>query len=217
MNDTRNSVQSDKLAIRELIEGWAVWRDAGDWERFATVWHDDGWMMTTWSKTSAKEFMARSRAAFERGLEVMHALGGSVIDVAGERAIAQTKAEIMQRAEVHGVEVDVECKSRFVDAFEKRNGRWGLVFRQPVYELDRMTTVNPGDTVKLDSAMLAEYPRGYRHLAYLQRTQGMTVYQNLPGTRGPEIAALQAAMARWLAGEAVDFVGDQALIQNSQK
>jgi len=29
---------TDKLLIRELIERWAVWRDAGDWERFATVW-----------------------------------------------------------------------------------------------------------------------------------------------------------------------------------
>ena len=24
----------DRLAIRELVENWAVWRDAGDWERF---------------------------------------------------------------------------------------------------------------------------------------------------------------------------------------
>jgi hypothetical protein len=29
----------NKLLIRELIERWAVWRDAGDWERFATDGH----------------------------------------------------------------------------------------------------------------------------------------------------------------------------------
>ncbi len=34
----------DRLAIRDLVENWAVWRDAGDWERFGSVWHDDGWM-----------------------------------------------------------------------------------------------------------------------------------------------------------------------------
>jgi len=28
----------ERLAIRELVENWAVWRDAGDWERFRTVW-----------------------------------------------------------------------------------------------------------------------------------------------------------------------------------
>ena len=26
---------ADRLAIRELVENWAVWRDAGDWERSA--------------------------------------------------------------------------------------------------------------------------------------------------------------------------------------
>lgn len=26
---------ADKLEIRELIENWAIWRDSGDWHRFA--------------------------------------------------------------------------------------------------------------------------------------------------------------------------------------
>src|ERR1043166_4667243 len=34
----------DRLTIRELIESWAMWRDAGMWERLRTVWHDDGRM-----------------------------------------------------------------------------------------------------------------------------------------------------------------------------
>lgn len=32
----------ERLTIRELVENWALWRDSGDWERFRTVWHDDG-------------------------------------------------------------------------------------------------------------------------------------------------------------------------------
>jgi hypothetical protein len=35
-------------AIRQTIENWVVWRDSGDWDRFATVWHPDGHMMATW-------------------------------------------------------------------------------------------------------------------------------------------------------------------------
>jgi hypothetical protein len=34
----------DRLAIEALVDNWAVWRDAGDWERFRSVWHDDGRM-----------------------------------------------------------------------------------------------------------------------------------------------------------------------------
>src|SRR5215217_4734138 len=81
----------DRLAIRDLIENWAVWRDAGDWARFRTVWHDDGRMMATWFQGSADEFIRVSREGFEKGVSILHFLGGTAIDLAGARAIAQTK------------------------------------------------------------------------------------------------------------------------------
>mgnify|MGYP001290690757 CR=1 FL=1 len=56
----------DRLAIRELIENWVVWRDAGDWERFRTVWFDDGLMMATWTQGTADEFIAMSKAGWSR-------------------------------------------------------------------------------------------------------------------------------------------------------
>lgn len=195
------ATDADRRQIRDLIESWAVWRDAGEWDRFASVWHDDAWMKTTWSRSPATDFMARSRAAFERGSEILHMLGGSVIDIAGLRAVAQTKVEITQRAEVHGVLVDVQCKARFVDAIEKRDGRWGIVFRQPVYDLDRMSPVDPSKSLKLDEAVLGQFPIGYRHLAYLQCEQGMEVYRDMPVTRGPAVEALRQQMDRWLGGE----------------
>ena len=40
-----NVVAADEKAlIREVIENWVVFRDAGNWDGFRTVWHDDGWM-----------------------------------------------------------------------------------------------------------------------------------------------------------------------------
>ena len=81
----------DRLRIREVIENWALWRDAGDWERFRTVWHAEGRMMATWFQGSADAFIAASRAGFERGVRILHFLGGSAIDVSGARALAQTK------------------------------------------------------------------------------------------------------------------------------
>jgi len=29
-----NDLTADKLAIRETVENWVMWRDAGDWEHF---------------------------------------------------------------------------------------------------------------------------------------------------------------------------------------
>ena len=135
----------DRLEIRELLENWVIWRDAGDWERFATLWHDDGRMIATWFQAGAAEFI--------------------------------------------------------VDALEKRDGRWGIVLRQPVYELDRMTTVEPNATLKLDPHLLQSFPEGYRHLAYLQTQMGFQINHTLPGTRGFEIEALGTRMQQWLDGD----------------
>src|SRR6202051_5032474 len=92
----------DTLAIKEVVENWAVWRDAGDWERFRTVWHPEGRMMATWFQGSAERFIEVSREGWNKGVSILHFLGGSSIDVAGARAIAQTKMTISQRAEVDG-------------------------------------------------------------------------------------------------------------------
>ena len=54
---------SDRQLIRYLVENWAVWSDAGDWERFATVWHDDGFMMATWFQGPAASSSASAAKA----------------------------------------------------------------------------------------------------------------------------------------------------------
>jgi hypothetical protein len=194
----------DRLAIHELLQNWVIWRDAGDWDRFATVWHEDGRMNATWFQADAAEFIAGCRKGFDAGIIGLHSLGAISVEVQGTRAIAQSKMQIVQRGEIDGVEVDVTCLGRFVDALEKRDGRWGIVFRQPVYELDRMTPVNPAHVPLLDQKLLDSFPVGYRYLAYLQSKVGFAVYNNLPGTRGPEIAALNARMMLWLRGASAD-------------
>lgn len=192
----------DRLAIRDLVENWAVWRDAGDWERFATVWHEEGWMSATWFQGPARDFMRVSQEGFARGVRILHFLGGTSIDLAGERAIAQTKMTISQRALVHDVLCDVVCTGRFYDFLEKRQGKWGIVRRQPIYEKDRIDPVDPAATLQLDQQALAALPEGYRHLAYMQELIGYKVKRDMPGLIGPEVEKLYAEGREWLAGKA---------------
>ena len=191
----------DRRAIRDLIENWAVWRDALMWDRFRTVWHDDGRMMATWFQGTADEFIKVSQDGYERGVRILHFLGGSSIDIAGARAIAQTKMTISQRASVDGVVCDVVCTGRFYDFLEKRNDRWGLVLRQPIYEKDRLDPITPGEVPALDKTVLEGFPEGYRHLAYLQHGIGYDVKRDMPGLTGPEVEALYARGASWLDGK----------------
>jgi hypothetical protein len=191
----------ERLAVREMVENWAVWRDAGDWERFRSVWHDDGRMMATWFQGSADEFIAVSRAGFDKGVSILHFLGGNSVDLAGERAVSQTKMTISQRALVHDVLCDVVCTGRFYDFCEKREGRWGLVLRQPIYEKDRMDPVDPSARLSLDQELLGRFPEGYRHLAYLQTHIGFKVKPDMPGLKGPQVEALYARGRSWLEGK----------------
>jgi len=193
---------ADRAAIRELVENWAMWRDGGFWDRLRTVWHDDGRMMATWFQGSADEFIAASRDSFARGVRSQHSLGGSWIEIAGGRAVAQTKMAILHRAAVEGVPCDFTVIGRFYDFFEKRAGRWGLVLRQPIYEKDRIDPVEPGARPALDRDLLARFPEGYRHLAYLQVRHGFTVKTDMPGIDGPELEALYRRGAAWLQGAA---------------
>lgn len=190
----------ERLAIREVVENWVVWRDAGDWDRFRGVWHDDGVMMATWFQGPAEEFIRVSKEASDRGVSILHFLGGTAIDVAGARAISQTKMNISQRATVEGVPCDIVCTGRFYDFFERRGERWAIVLRQPIYEKDRIDSVLPGIWPQLDPALLAQFPDGYRHLAYAQTKIGYAVKRDMPGTKGPEIDALYARGRAWLAG-----------------
>jgi hypothetical protein len=200
--------QTDRLAIRDLIDNWAVWRDAGDWERFATVWHDDGWMSATWFQGSAADFTRVSKEGWARGVSILHFQGGMSIDLVEKRAVVQTKMTISQRGPVHGVVCDVVCTGRFFDFVEKRAGKWGVVRRQPIYEKDRLDPLDPAAALKLDQAKLAQYPEGYRHLAYIQEEIGYRVKRDMPGLKGAEVEKLYGQGRAWLGGASVQEVAE---------
>jgi len=188
----------DTQQLSELIQNWALWRDAGRWERFRTVWHNDGRMIATWFQGTADEFIEANKEGWSKGVVILHFLGGSTIDVAGDRAVAQTKMTISQRGLVDGVLCDVVCTGRFYDFFERRSGRWGFVLRQPIYEKDRMDPVDPGTCLHLDQELLISFPEGYRYLAYLQTRVGYDVKKSMPGLRGAEVEELYRRGDKWL-------------------
>lgn len=206
----------DKAAIIEVVHNWALWRDAGDWERFSTVWHDDGWMTATWFQGPASEFIKVSKAGFDKGVSILHFLGGSSVDLKDSRAVAQTKMTISQRGQCEGELVDVVCTGRFYDFFEKRKNGWAIVRRQPIYEKDRMDPVDPAVRIKLDPDLLGSLPEGYRHLGYLQTRLGFRIKRDLPQLKGKVVERLYRHGRAWLDGAVSSFPDeDKPLISPS--
>jgi len=157
-------------------------------------------MMATWFQGPASEFIRVSREGFERGVSILHFLGGTSVDLGLSRGIAQTKMTISQRADVHGVLCDVVCTGRFYDFIENRHNRWAIVLRQPIYEKDRLDPVDPAASLQLDPSLLSQFPDGYRHLAYVQSSLGFNVKRDMPGLTGPVVEDLYRRGAQWLDG-----------------
>jgi len=191
----------DIMQIRDLVERWAVYRDSFLWDKFRTVWHDDGVMAATWTIGHFEDFIRITEEGRKHGLNIMHILGGSAIEVEGNRAVVMTKFMILQRSVVEGILCDVTCYARHYDLWEKRAGRWGLVYRETIADKDRMDPVNNAETVTLDPALLEQFPIEYRHLAYLQTKAGYNVNKNCPRISGGESTdALFKRGEDWLKG-----------------
>lgn len=194
------AADADKARIRELIERWVILRDMGSWDLLRGVWHSDGLMAASWREGTADEFVAANKASWNTGLDILHQLGGSMVEISacGQRAVSMTKMVISQRAPIHGIACDVTAQARHYDLWEKRDGAWGLLERRTVFDRDRLDTVRPGDVVELDAALLAAYPSNYCHLAYLQRSLGFPVRTDLPHLRGDAAVALYQYGDAWL-------------------
>jgi hypothetical protein len=203
-SDTQLSL--DRLAVRQLIDDWMMYRDTRQWDRLKGTWHEGGVMITTWGgRGSPDDFAIVAEAGFQRGERILHSNGGTTVDVVGDRAISQTKVRIMQRGLVEGVLCDVTCIGRDYDFCEYRNGRWGFVLRQTIYERDSIVSVNPSDVVRMDPNKLAAFPDGYSRLGYLQRELGYTISDRLPTLQSAETDALHVAGKDWLAGKALTW------------
>ena len=194
----------DRSAIVQAIENWGFFRDDKQWDRLRDLYTADGRMTTTWTIATADEFIhhCRGLAGKGGGRRTIHSIGATTVELNGERALAETRMTLLVRGMLDGVEVDVTNYGRTYDRFVKeQDGVWRIRERVPIYEKDRLDPVDPAAILKLDSARLARYPYGYRHLAYLQSLEGATITPDLPVPNSESLKKLYAAGSAWLAGK----------------
>jgi len=182
-----------------LMQRWSLARDTGDWESLRATAHPGAAMTTTWFDGAFDDFVESCRASWSRGSRSQHVLGGSVAEIEGQRAIAQTRMSINVRSRLDGVEVDAVCLGRFCDRVEKRDGAWRIVKRSVIYEKDRIDPVDPQVRLSFDPELLGRFPEGYRHLAYLQTRNGARVNPGLPTASGEALERLLRDAKTWLA------------------
>ncbi|KAJ7261880.1 putative pathogenesis associated protein Pep2 [Mycena rebaudengoi] len=214
-NAIRNNGPADlaieRFKLRELAEGWPMYRDAREWENFRSIFHPGAFVYTTWTgRISIEDFIAVSQAGMDSGASIMHRVHGSSVDLAGTRAVVKMKATITQRFSLppNNTLVDAESDCRFCMFFEKDDsGKWGARFVRHFYEKDKLIPVDPRFVPVIDDEKLSVFPGGYRYLAYCQEATmpGIKVKRDMPGVRGEEHDKLLRQVKAWLDGADVEI------------
>ena len=188
----------ERLEISELVQSWALYRDTGDWDKLRETVHANGTMTATWFHGTFEAFISAIQESWRKGSSSQHFQGGTVVEVFGTKAIAQTRMAILVRGKIDAVAVDVNCLGVFYDRVEKRNGQWRIAKRNVIYDKDTLSPVHVGDAIQLSSERLLRFPEGYRHLAYLQSFNGGNVNPELPTARSEASIQLKLEAQQWL-------------------
>ena len=230
-NNGPDHLALERYKLRELAEGWPMYRDACEWENLEELFHPDAYIYTTWTgKTYFRDFIAASKRGMDAGAFIMHRCHGISTDLNTDatRAVTKMKATITQRFVLDGCEVDAESDCRFLFFWMKVNpegsegdeggGVWKARWVRHWYEKDKLLPVDPRKVPELDDGLLEVFPTGYKFLAYCQtKTMGVHVLTDLPGHRrekavegGSQIAGekhdlLYWQAKTWVEGGDIDF------------
>ncbi|KAH7116324.1 hypothetical protein EDB81DRAFT_668803 [Dactylonectria macrodidyma] len=215
-NNGPDNLAIERYKLRELAEGWPMYRDACEWDNLLSIFHPDAHIYTTWTgRCHHRDFIAASKAGMDKGTFIMHRCHGLSTDINPEatRAVTKMKATITQRFTIDECEVDAESDCRFCFFWEKTGGEWRARYVRHWYEKDKLIPVNPAEVPTLDKERLASFPPGYRYLAYCQEaTMGVKVLLDMPGHRrdspsvnGDKHNELYQQCKSWVEGEVVQL------------
>jgi len=226
-NNGPDHLALERYKLRELAEGWPMYRDACEWENFESIFAPNAYVYTTWTgRTFYKDFIKVSKAGMDEGAFIMHRCHGASTDIneSVTRAVTKMKATITQRFDLDGCVVDAESDCRFCFFWEKGVvlgdgaadavplGEWRARFVRHWYEKDKLIPVNPSKVPRLDESKLEDYPSGYRYLSYCQEhTLKIKIKHDMPGHRregqnanGKAHDLLYHQCKQWLEGEDIE-------------
>lgn len=135
MTDTLTQL-ADKQAIRDLVYTYCRAVDRLDVPLGHSVWHEDGE-----ADYGASYYQGPGKGVID--LICKHHLGltshshqvtNILIDLDGDHAGSESYVYGTMRREHEGKTLQIGVWARYLDAWEKRDGRWGLVRRMVVYD-----------------------------------------------------------------------------------
>ena len=188
------------LAIERCVLDFAH-RDASRWDDLSRTFVQDAHIQNSWYSGPIEGFVHASIAMAASGRpNPKHLIGPPRIDIAGDRATAESNVTIMVRMNVPEGELDVTSWSRFYDLFRRVDGNWRINRRTVVYERDRIDPValRPGYQMPAPSPDL---PAECKHMAMLLRSVGKDLGDGTVVSSSGKEAEMYEQGRRWLEGD----------------
>jgi len=190
---------SDTAEITQLVLRERQGRDRGWWDQMLACFHADSVITVSWFRGNAAEFIAGSKATFERGIRPTHRLSPPTVHLDGRRALVELPAAIEVRDVFEGVDADLVSYTRLLYRAERVETDWKITALTCIYERDTLVPVVPGTPINLDRELLEKFRRPYRYLAYHLSSAGSSVGDALYGDDQPDrVDALYAETFEWL-------------------
>lgn len=133
---------ADREAIRDLIHTYCRAVDRLDVPLGHSIWHEDGEAdYGAFYQGRGKGVIDAICQSHEALLSHSHQVANILIALDGDRAGSESYVTGTMRRERDGRLLHMEIWARYVDSWERRDGRWGLVRRTVVHDHDSIREV----------------------------------------------------------------------------
>ncbi len=185
--------------IADLIQRERAARDAARWDEMASYHHPESTIDVAWFRGSGKEFVEATKKNWRTDAINFHEVGVAVVDVRGDRAIAETACTLYGFFNLCGVPVTSTGYVRLLWRAQKHEGIWLVAGLRGLYIRDVLQPCNGSDRLELDEAELARDRPSYRLLTHTLKVLGRDPRHDLPGMDNPErVTLLREAEQAWL-------------------
>lgn len=134
---------ADRQAIRDLVYTYCRAVDRLDLPLGHSIWHDDGYADygESYYQGPGKGVIDTICQHHLALLSHSHQVANILIDLQGDSAGSESYVTGTMRLMQEGRLMHMEVRGRYLDRWEKREGRWGLLHRVVVFDHDEIREV----------------------------------------------------------------------------
>jgi SnoaL-like protein len=131
-----------RLDIHDVLARFCRGADRCDAALMQSCFHEDAWDEHGVFNGPASEFAAHAAVTLrERFISCKHYMTNEYVEIDGNKATSETYILALMRKREDGRLVDLTISARYLDRFERRNGKWRIAHRLLVSDTVRVDPV----------------------------------------------------------------------------